>query len=79
MNDEIEINGNDAECERVIAQNAENRSPLLLINFTREMIPFCHAIAEKHGYELKGKIPPMESGTCHFIPRNYDGSKIETS
>jgi hypothetical protein len=78
MNGEIEIDGNDTECEHIVLQNAENKSPLRLINFTREMVPFCHAIAEKHGYELKGKIPPIEPGVCYFIPRNYDRSKITT-
>jgi hypothetical protein len=78
MNDEIKIDGNDAEYERIISQNAENKSPLVLLNFTWEMIPFCHAVAQKYWYELKGRIPLKEPGACHFIPRNYDTSQITT-
>jgi hypothetical protein len=76
MNDEIKIDRNDAEYEYIITKNAENKSPLVLLNFTREMIPFCHAIAHKYWYELKGIIPLKELGVCHFIPRNYDTSQI---
>jgi len=76
MNDEIKIDGNDGEYENIVSQNAENKSPLVLLNFSREMIPFCHAIAQKYWYELKGNIPLKEPGVCHFIPRNYDTSQI---
>jgi hypothetical protein len=78
MNDEIKIDGNDTEYEHIVSQNAENKSPLLLFNFTLEMVPFCHAIAQKHWYELKGNIPHKGPGVCHFIPRNYDTSQITT-
>jgi hypothetical protein len=69
---QIEVDGNNSEWEEKCLQIAEHKSPLLLINFTIEMVPIVHAIAKKHGYELKGRIP----GACHFIPRNYSPDKM---
>lgn len=74
-NVKIQIDGNEPEWEYECWQNAEKQNLFDLINFTQEMVPVCHAIAKKHGYELKGKIPPTESGVCHFIPRNYSRVK----
>lgn len=70
-NVDLKINGNEPEWTQACWQNAENKKPFVLINFTLEMMPECHAIAKKHGYELKGRIPPKGLGFCHFIPRNY--------
>jgi len=78
MNEKIEIDGNDPEWEHKCWQNAENKNLFELINFTKEMVPVCHAIAKKHGYELKGKIPPTETGVCNFIPRNYARVKCQS-
>ncbi|HSY18636.1 MAG TPA: hypothetical protein VK815_09895 [Candidatus Acidoferrales bacterium] len=74
----IQIDGNQAEWEQECWQNAQNQNLFDLVNFTREMIPVCHAMAKKYGYELKANIPPTEPGVCHFIPRNYDLSNITT-
>jgi hypothetical protein len=76
MNEKIEIDGNDLKWEHKCWQNAENQNSFVLINFTLEMVSECHAIAKKHGYELKGRIPPEKPGVCHFIPRNYHMSKM---
>jgi hypothetical protein len=76
MNGNIEINGNNPKWEDKCWQNAENQNSFVLINFNLEMVAECHAIAKKHGYELKGRIPAAKPGVCQFIPRNYHMSKI---
>ena len=77
-NVKIQIDGNGPEWEHECWQNAESQNLFVLINFTLEMMAECHAIAKKHGYELKGKTSHTKPGVCHFIPRNYDTSKMTT-
>ena len=81
MSEAIKIDGNDPEWEQKCWQNAESKNLFDLINLTKqaadETLPACHSIALKYGYELKAKIPSEGSGTCHFIPRNYDTTKTK--
>lgn len=77
MNEQIRIDGSDAEWERKCWENAECNNPIIVVNFRLdEMLSICNAIAKKHGYELKGSCPANEPGVCHFIPRNYDVTKL---
>lgn len=75
MNEKNEVDGNDSEWKHLCWRNAESKKLFVLTNFTLQMVSECCAIAKKHGFELKGRIPPKEPGVCHFVPRNYATTK----